>query len=211
MEKLEIADIDPFAAGNHSQPDDSGPSEDLSILQMGPEWLLPLSERIAFLRERHPYVSTVIETAAVWTGRQAVRSVVARITGTNLGNGWQGSRLGDVFDKKAVAKVLTSVVVSPVVEELILRKTPSDYLDRKGQEGLRGRQGVAAAALFAAGHAGPVGSNALPLPQFIGGLNYWRLQRMKGYKHAVLSHATQNAMTMAADYMRLRIAQNRTA
>ncbi len=162
---------------------------------------LPLRQRVVNFQAEHPHAATVLESAAVWAGRQATAAVVQRATGVRLGHGWHNSRLGKRFNKPAVA-VATGLVLAPVLEELVVRKIPSDVLDKQGSNGSQKAVGTAVAAVFAVGHAG---KEAIPVPQFIGGLNYWRLMRHRGYKHAVVAHATQNALSLAKSAMQMRL------
>lgn len=52
--------------------------------------------------------------------------------------------------------------------------------------------GAATAVAFASGHAG---KDAVPVPQFVGGLNYWRIMNARGYGPAVLGHVTHNILS----------------
>ena len=86
-----------------------------------------------------------------------------------------------------------------------MRKLPSDAVDQKGKLGQQKAIGTVMAGVFAAGHAG---KDAVPVPQFVGGLNYWRLMRGRGYNHAVTAHVTQNALTFAKSALS-RVAKRR--
>ena len=46
-------------------------------------------------RERHPYAATVMETAAVFAGRQVLRSS-SEALGHKLGHGWSQTRAGQL-------------------------------------------------------------------------------------------------------------------
>jgi membrane protease YdiL (CAAX protease family) len=85
-------------------------------------------------------------------------------------------------------------VISPIVEEAIFRYVPSCFLDRRGQYGLELPKGALISLIFAASHSGPFG---IPVPQFISGLNYWEIQRIGGFKYAVIAHSTRNTLGAA--------------
>lgn len=161
----------------------------------------PLLERIDEWRTCHPYAATALETTAVWAGREALTGVVHAGTSVKVGHGWKNSRLGRLFSQPAVA-LGVGLVLSPHLEERICREQPSRYLDRAGREGLQAPIGTLAAAVFATGHAG---REAVPVPQFVGGLNYWRLQRTRGFKHAVLAHALHNGLAWGASRLKQKI------
>lgn len=149
-------------------------------------------ERVVAFQQEHPYAATVLETTAVWAGRQALRYSVSKCTDKRVGHGWHNSRFGKKFGTPAVA-FMAGVVAAPLGEELIARKAPSDALYKRGITGPQKAFGTAAALVFAAGHAG---KDAVPVTQFAGGLNYWRLQRGRSYKHAVVAHATHNSLSL---------------
>lgn len=151
-------------------------------------------------RESHPYAATVAETFIVWAGKETVRRVADRTLGIKFGHGWQNSKFGQKFAAPAAA-VAAGLAIAPLAEEIAFRKTPSDVLNKRGHTGLQARKGYAMATLFAAGHAG---KDAIPMQQFVSGLNYWRLQRTRGARHAVLAHATNNTLSLAAGAHRAR-------
>lgn len=153
-------------------------------------------------RESHPIVSTIAEAAIVWGARQCLISLSNRYLPVKLGHGFQNTSLTEnIKQSKLVSGIalIGGLLVSPIVEEYAMRKIPSDYLDKKGKHGPQQEYGVALAGLFAAGHTGP---RAVPIPQFIGGLNYWRLIRSRGYGHAVLAHTVQNTLSYVASWKR---------
>ena len=155
-------------------------------------------QRIVEFQEQHPLAATMIETAAVWAGRAVLKHAVEYAAGVRLGHGWHNTRVGRFFQQPVVA-ASSALVAAPLAEEFLLRKTPSDILDAHGQQGMQRGKGVLIALAFASGHAG---KEALPVPQFIGGLNYWRVMRARGYRSAVTAHATHNALSLAGSLRR---------
>ena len=143
-------------------------------------------------RSNHPYVSTAVEATLVWAGRAVAIAAINQASPVIVGHGWKDSRAGKFFQKPLV-NIVGGLVLSPIAEEAALRLTPSRWLNERGRGGLEAGTGVVVAALFAAGHAG---KNAVPLPQFVGGLNYWRLMRARGFTHSVLAHAIQNGLSL---------------
>lgn len=163
--------------------------EDLSIMQ-----------RLNDIREEHPYVATAVETTLVWAGREVLTGAMHAHTEVKIGHGWKNSRAGRAFSHPLVA-IAVGMLVSPNVEEYVFRERPSRHLDAIGHQGGQKSIGTVIAATFALGHAG---REAVPVPQFIGGLNYWRLQRSRGMAHAVLSHTIHNGLAYGACRLRQR-------
>ncbi|HEU5187336.1 MAG TPA: CPBP family intramembrane glutamic endopeptidase [Candidatus Saccharimonadales bacterium] len=78
-------------------------------------------------------------------------------------------------------------IAVPIAEEIVWRHLPL--------RSLRWRHKPFAVSLaFAATHAG---KEALPVPQFMSGLNYWELHQVDGFWAAVVAHSTRNALGAA--------------
>ena len=151
-------------------------------------------EKTKNFSEKHPYAATIGRTALVYGARQLVKAAGKRY-GVEFGHGRKDSRTRSQFiEEHPVLAGTLATVVAPVMEEIAFRELPKRYLDSK--EDLPPIKRVAAelgvAAVFAAGHAGP---NAVPLPQFIGGLNYLDIHRRHGLRHSIVAHVTNNTLS----------------
>lgn len=150
----------------------------------------PVAHRLQAMREQHPYIATALETVIVWAGREAATAAIHTATPVRVGHGWKNSRAGELI-ATPMAAIAIGMILSPHIEEYVCREQPSRYLDNTNHPGMQRGVGTLVSAAFAAGHAG---REAIPLPQFVGGLNYWRLQRSRGFKHAVMAHALHNGL-----------------
>lgn len=99
--------------------------------------------------------------------------------------------------KHPVLTVLHGSFIAPVGEEYVFRYLPSRALDKKGRSGFQASTAITISLVFAAGHYGPSG---IPVPQFLGGLNSWEIQRADGYAYAVITHSVRNTLGTAYRY-----------
>ena len=126
--------------------------------------------------------------------------------GVRFGNA--GADKLEALSKTAPGVMLVSAcIVGPIVEEAIFRLLPSKLLDfanslRRKPESKNPAwsTGLVASALFAAAH----GLSAIPIPQFLSGLFFWRTMRNYGYWGAVFCHAAQNGILLGVGYLLAR-------
>lgn len=157
--------------------------------------------------DKYPFAATTAETVAVFVAKRAVAYVGDKI-GVNTRNALKGDQLEEAgaHPFKAAAKL---VILAPIVEELITRgpswlkrhtgdKKPSRILDTVMLLG------------FAAGHAGlvrpaedstrppfvKVGTKdtSIPIVPLMGGANYARVSKKRGFAYGVLSHTLNNGL-----------------
>lgn len=188
--------------GSNSEPQPAAPQpveaiEAIDVEQEAADSFARLRQLVISAQTEHPYLATVAETTATWAVRRGARSLAESATGLGFGHGWHESELGKRFARPTIA-VASALILAPLAEEAAFRKLPSEMLDQRGKVGLQPLAGYAAATIFAVGHAG---RESIPASQFIGGLNYWRLMRSRGMSHAVLAHATHNALCLGASYL----------
>jgi hypothetical protein len=159
-----------------------------------------LLHRYQQFRGRHPAIATVAETAALYGANKALQKIVERYgKGLRIGHGRESVQRR-IFENYPVAATAIVTGPIPVFEELFHRKFVSDWLDHRGHKGeIRWDVGIPQAAVFAASPQ-HLGKEAIPVPLFLFGLHAWRTQRDLGYRYAVLSHMTYNALA-ATDYI----------
>ena len=147
--------------------------------------------------KEHPVIATLGETAALFALRYGLE-MGGEKAGIPLGHGRknQTSR-NDLIKQYPILAASAATLLAPITEELLYRELPDHILKKKGYEGdsLRSKQiKLGVATIFAASHAGP---NAIPIPQFIGGLNYGRIHEKRGLKYSILAHITNNTLAAA--------------
>lgn len=89
--------------------------------------------------------------------------------------------------------LVDGVIIAPLFEEPMHRLIPSTIL---GKHRRHVAAAVLSAAVFAYSHnitaAGGFETKKVPLHQFVGGLLYWEIMQDRGFKHALVAHATRN-------------------
>lgn len=94
--------------------------------------------------------------------------------------------------------MLKTSVVAPFVEELVFRAAPSALINlfSKSESTTTSRLGfgLATSALFAQAHNIGAQKKSLPIPQFVGGMALWRINRSKGLINAAVAHGATNAL-----------------
>jgi hypothetical protein len=159
-----------------------------------------LRERYDTFAEEHPYAATIGETAVLFALRYGLEKAGDKV-GLPLGHGRKDSiSKRKLIERHPYLATAAATIWAPASEEMVFREAPARVLDRKGfdSESLTSkRTKLAVAAIFAAAHGGP---DAVPLPQFVGGLNYGRIHEKRGLKAAVLAHSLNNTLA-AAQYL----------
>lgn len=153
-----------------------------------------LRQRYDTFAEEHPYAATIGETAVLFGLKYGLEKAGDKV-GLPLGHGRKNRPSRNEFIENHPALATgAAVVLAPVTEEIVFREAPSRLLESKGydNESLTSKRAkLAITGIFAAAHAGP---DAVPLPQFIGGLNYKRIHEKRGLKASILAHSTNNAL-----------------
>lgn len=156
-----------------------------------------LKQTYEHFSDSHPIAASIGETAVLFGLRYALEKGGDKL-GVSLGHGRKNRHSKQkMIEEHPVIATGLATVVAPVTEELMFRELPSRVLEHKGYEnGSNGskKAKLATAALFAAMHSGPDG---IPLPQFLGGLNYGRIHEKRGLKASVAAHVTNNALYAA--------------
>lgn len=150
-------------------------------------------------RKNHPILHAVLRGAAGFVAAEVVTH-----TGKKLGVSLRHGRHENADFKKAAREHpfllgVHAAVLAPIIEEYVWREIPSIYLKSRGKDGTEPKAAIAISVVFAATHCGPHG---IPVPQMVGGLNYWELHRKDGYQYSVLAHGTRNLLTAIATYVR---------
>jgi hypothetical protein len=122
--------------------------------------------------------------------------------GLESGNAGEAT-IVDQMRQESLRMSVTALAVAPVVEEGLFRLLPSvvaDKLQPCRKSSGRWLLGSASALAFAAVHGikNEEGEPVFPAQLFITGMAAWRSQRKGGYRHAVLSHAVNNAIATYA-------------
>lgn len=128
--------------------------------------------------------------------------------GDTVGMSLRHGRAEDPRFKRFVCNhpILTMIhgsFLAPIAEEAVYRRLPSYLLDKNGRSGLQTSAAIGISLVFAAGHCGPYG---IPVPQFLGGLNYWEIQRVDGYRYAVIAHSVRNTLGAMYHFYKWRVA-----
>jgi membrane protease YdiL (CAAX protease family) len=156
-----------------------------------------IKQKYETFAEEHPVVATLGETAVLFALRQGLEKGAGK-AGLPLGHGRRNNTLrNDIISKHPILAAGAATVLAPIGEELLYRQLPAYLLEKKAiEEGslIARKAKLGVAAIFAASHAGP---NAIPIPQFIGGLNYSRIHEKRGLKYAILAHVTNNTLAAA--------------
>ena len=105
-----------------------------------------------------------------------------------------------------LAAIGTYLTYSNVVEETVFRLIPDAVATKLTDEGKHWKTGVGSSLAFAAVHNlvdkdGKItfSKNTLPIPQFLLGLQYWKIMKDRGIKQAMLAHTVHNTVALGAD------------
>jgi hypothetical protein len=143
--------------------------------------------------DNHPAIATLGETAILFALRHGLEKYGKKV-GVPLGHGRNGSGLRqDLIEKYPRLATMAAIAVAPTVEEIMYREILPSILEKYGYDPDSKRTKLGRAAIFAASHAGP---HAIPVPQFIGGLNYDRIHQNRGLKYSILAHVTNNTLAV---------------
>lgn len=156
-----------------------------------------LKQKYETFSEEHPALATLGETAVLFALRYGLEKGGEKI-GIPLGHGRrdQESR-NDLIKAHPILATGAATLLAPVTEELLFREIPARILEKHGygeSSLVSKRTKLGVAAVFGVAHTGP---SAIPLPQFIGGLNYGRIHERRGLKYSILAHVTSNTLAAA--------------
>lgn len=160
-------------------------------------------------KKNHSLLETFSESSLLEIGKIVAGRVYNELGYKNIPSiGSEVSILGNKSFSEKIPLILTSVCTGPFVEEILTRLIPSALIDANttNNDKYQWGVGIPTAVLFALMHnVSDVGGQKetklkftslnefIPVPQFISGIFYWYMMREKGFNHAVLAHATQNA------------------
>lgn len=96
--------------------------------------------------------------------------------------------------------LLYSIVAAPILEETLLRALPACFISDPSNKAWK--IGWSTSAAFAVMHNFHIiipdgvefNRHYLPIPQFVGGLIYWNLERTYGVRATIMAHASWNAI-----------------
>ncbi len=164
--------------------------------------------------ERYPFAATAVETTALFAARHVARKLAGK-AGLHVGNASADRHL-DMAAEHPVISLVHGSILGPLAEELVFRKVldaPAKRAETNGQTNVARGVRIITTLGFAAGHAGLVrppkrwqnsslditsGHNTVPIDPLVGGMNYERLNRTRGFGHAVLAHSLNNALVAAS-------------
>lgn len=156
-----------------------------------------IKQKYEQLSSEHPYVTSIGEAALLFGVKYGLQKAGEKV-GVPLGHGHRNSETRNkVIEEHPVAAAAAATVWAPVSEELLFRELPARILEKKGydKESTISRvTKLGVAALFAAAHAGP---DAIPLPQFLGGLHYAAVHQERGLGPSIAAHVTHNTLQAA--------------
>lgn len=161
-----------------------------------------IRQRVQELRDKYPVAATLVETVGLFAANTIVTEFASR-HGLNLSHGRENMEARNrVIKNHPILATALLVGVAPAAEELAFRKIPSDMLDKRRNQGkTRWDVGTGIGLPFLAMHAGKDGVGAI---QFGVGEYLWWKQRKRGYKHALLSHATYNTLYAMRKFRQLK-------
>lgn len=153
--------------------------------------------------KRPSLVNTALLTGAWYVGTDIVTGVLEKYTHIQMGTGMSERELAESFGNPR--HYLThSVIAAPAGEEIVFRKIPQIVLRSKADSPL---YAIATSAIFAGLHNvktdGKIGfeTKKIPLLVFSDGLLFWYLSKKRGIAHAMVAHATTNALVFAQNYL----------
>lgn len=156
-----------------------------------------LRQKYEIFSDDHPALATLGETAVLFALRYGLEKGSEKL-GVPLGHGRRDQKSRNDFIKDhPILAAGAATLFAPVTEELLFREVPAQILEKRGYEegsSVSKRTKLGVAAVFGAAHAGP---SAIPLPQFIGGINYSRIHEKRGLKYSILAHVTSNTLAAA--------------
>lgn len=157
--------------------------------------------------EKYPFAATAVETAVVFAAKKAAAFAGDKI-GVNVRNAFGEDNL-EAARRHPIKAAAQAVVLAPIAEELQYRG-PSWLRRHTGNRQSSRVLDCVMALGFAAGHAGiikpaeewtkppfvKVNTENLSVPAvpLMGGIHYELLSRRRGFGHAVLGHAINNAL-----------------
>jgi|GEM_PF-4798667 len=147
--------------------------------------------KLARFRQRHPLLHATIRGVLGFVVSEGL-GILGDKAGVSLRHGRaQDPRFKRFACKHPILTMIHGSLLAPIAEEAIYRQLPSYLLDRNERSGFQAPTAIGISLVFAAGHCGPYG---IPVPQFLGGLNYWEIQRVDGYRYAVIAHSMRNTL-----------------
>ncbi|HJP81720.1 MAG TPA: CPBP family intramembrane glutamic endopeptidase [Candidatus Saccharimonadales bacterium] len=154
-------------------------------------------------RQEHPLLHAALRGMGDYVVSEAIGALGDKV-GISLRHGRQADpRYKDLVLNHPCLATVHSSLVAPIGEELAFRRYPSRKLDARGKTGTQWSTGLITSLVFAAGHRGPYG---FPLPQFLGGLSLWELQRKDGTAAAAVAHSVRNTFGLTIRIIRWRSA-----
>jgi hypothetical protein len=166
--------------------------------------------------ERYPFVATAAETAVVFAAKKAIE-----YTGDRAGVNVRNALISDHIEsakKNPIRAIARIAVAAPLAEEVQFRG-PAWLHNRLTGKSSRVLDSVMLLG-FTAAHAGVVRlaedkwrppfikisteSTSVPVVPLLGGINYARLSKTRGFSHALLAHVLNNGMEIAQAVQGLR-------
>ena len=164
--------------------------------------------------EENPVKATAAETIALY-GLRKVVTAGARKLGVPTENAFIDEHV-ERASRHPIKGLAQATIIAPIQEEIAFRgilDVPARRAERAGNAGRARAYRAATTGLFALGHSGVVRPSeswpkapfvsvktegaTVPVEQLIGGANYQRLAKKRGFLHAVLGHAINNTLKSA--------------
>lgn len=143
----------------------------------------------------HSYLETVGEASLLLLGNLILTKI---LKSAGILNGNKSIDPSDIT-------FMNTVVIAPLLEELVFRLPASVVIDVKegvdssGSSEVHWEVGIPNALMFALVHSIKDGKfiAGVPVQQFLAGVYLWYTMREKGFDHAVLAHSTYNGLGFA--------------
>lgn len=199
-----------FAAGLGSalttKPNEARAAQPLS--NRSSSILSPTAELKRFFEEKRmnpkEYAKTMIEQSLVTAGNAMFVSFMRRRypipAATEDLSVYESKLREETIRENEVREFIDKTIETPLVEEFVHRLIGSKIATGLGVKGTGWQVGIPISAIFALrhhlseeGNETQVNIGPSSLPQFMNGVFLWYLMREKGFSHAVLGHALNNA------------------
>lgn len=150
------------------------------------------------------YAETAIEQSLMM-GASAIAGAIFEKLKIKTGNkSLSEEEIIKYFRDDAINSLFYVGILGPAVEEALFRALPSRGLIDKNDKRQRWDIGIPTSLLFALAHnfreeeSGELQFvKSVPVSQFMGGLFWWYLMRVKGYSHAAIAHSMNNTIAVS--------------
>ncbi len=147
------------------------------------------------------YVDTMFDSGALLIAEIAMTEIFDKLN-IPIGNAGLTNAQIEKLLQAPIEKILIQYAgLHSAFEEALFRGLPQTALNQLKVRGNIWKVGIPTSVLFALMHnikreklakEYHFSTDFIPLPQFVGGLFYWKMMRERGFPHAIVAHGTQN-------------------